>query len=122
MQPARVSLRRRVTTSSTRVGVKAQRSITMEVAVNGKGMNYLLVAGGALAVGLLIAGTSVRSLLPLALMLACPLMMVLMMRGMGGHGGGNGGVGSSRHGEAPPDRTTSPTVHVERPARWPQTG
>jgi hypothetical protein len=54
-------------------------------------MKYLLVAAGALAVGLLLAGTPVQSLLPFALVLACPLMMVFMMRGMhGDHGHGGG--------------------------------
>jgi Protein of unknown function (DUF2933) len=50
-------------------------------------MRYGLVAGAALVVGLLVAGTSWRSLLPLALLLACPLIMVFMMRDMGEHGG-----------------------------------
>jgi hypothetical protein len=47
---------------------------------------YLLIAGGALVVGLLVSGTPVQSLLPLLLLLACPLMMMVMMRGMSGHG------------------------------------
>jgi hypothetical protein len=55
-------------------------------------LRYGLVAGAALVVGLLVAGTPWRSLLPLALLLACPLMMVFMMRGMGEHG---------RHGAGP---------------------
>jgi hypothetical protein len=38
-------------------------------------------------VGLLAAGTPVQSLLPFVLLLACPLMMVFMMRSMGGHAG-----------------------------------
>ncbi|WP_204299951.1 DUF2933 domain-containing protein [Actinoplanes campanulatus] len=50
-------------------------------------MKYLLVAAGALIVGLLAAGNSLQSALPLLLALACPLMMVFMMRSMGGHGG-----------------------------------
>jgi hypothetical protein len=53
--------------------------------MHGTFMRYLLVAAGALVVGLLAAGTSLQSLLPYALILACPLMMVFMMRGMGGH-------------------------------------
>jgi hypothetical protein len=64
-------------------------------------MRYLLVAAGALVVGLLAAGTPVRSLLPLVLLLACPLMMVFMMRGMGG---GHGSDHSGSHGDARPDR------------------
>ena len=53
--------------------------------MHGTSMRYLLVGAAALVVGLLIAGTSLQSLLPYALILACPLMMVFMMRGMGGH-------------------------------------
>jgi choline-glycine betaine transporter len=48
-------------------------------------MRYLLIAGGALVVGLFAAGTPLQSLLPFVLILACPLMMVVMMRGMGRH-------------------------------------
>jgi hypothetical protein len=55
--------------------------------MHGQHMKYLLVAAGALVVGLLAAGSSLQSVLPLLLLLACPLMMVFMMRGMGGHSG-----------------------------------
>lgn len=58
--------------------------------MHGKQMRYLLVAAGALVVGLLAAGTPLQSLLPFVLLLACPLMMVFMMRGMGGHSGHGG--------------------------------
>ena len=44
-------------------------------------MSYLVVAGAAIIVGLL-AGTPLASLLPVLLLLACPLMMAFMMRGM----------------------------------------
>jgi hypothetical protein len=54
--------------------------------MHGQHMKYLLVAAGALVVGLLAAGTSLQSILPF-------LMMVFMMRGLGGHGG-HGGHGS----------------------------
>ena len=53
--------------------------------MDGTHMRYLLVAAVALAVGLFAAGTALQSLLPFVLILACPLMMVVMMRGMGGH-------------------------------------
>ncbi len=49
--------------------------------MHGTHMRYLLVAGGALVVGLLAAGTPAQSVLPFVLLLACPLMMVFMMRG-----------------------------------------
>lgn len=53
--------------------------------------NYmpLLVAGGAgIAIGSFVTG-SAASVLPLLLILACPLMMIFMMGSMGGmhHGG-----------------------------------
>ncbi|MFI7544824.1 DUF2933 domain-containing protein [Actinoplanes sp. NPDC049599] len=48
-------------------------------------MKYLVVAAGALIVGLLAAGSSLQAVLPFLLLLACPLMMVFMMRGMSGH-------------------------------------
>jgi Protein of unknown function (DUF2933) len=70
------------------------------------GMRYLLVAAGALIVGLLAAGTPVRSLLPLVLLLACPLMMVFMMAGHGGtnrDADGHGGAARERD-DAPADR------------------
>jgi hypothetical protein len=54
---------------------------------HGNLMRYLAIAGGGLAVGLLAAGSSWRAALPLVLLLACPLMMLFMMRGMAGHGG-----------------------------------
>lgn len=57
--------------------------------MNSRSMSYVLVGAAALAAGLLMAGTSVGSLLPIVAVLACPLMMVVMMRGMGGHGHGH---------------------------------
>ena len=50
---------------------------------------------GALVVAAVlgVAGVPLRALLPFAVLLACPLMMAFMMRGMhgGGSGGGHGG-------------------------------
>jgi DUF2933 family protein len=55
--------------------------------MHGKSMKYMIVAAVAVMVGLLVAGTPVASLLPFALVLACPLMMVAMMGMMSrGHG------------------------------------
>lgn len=62
--------------------------VNLEDPVHGKMMSYLVVAGAAIVVGLLVAGTPARSALPLLLVLACPLMMIFMMRGMGGHNHG----------------------------------
>ena len=64
--------------------------------MHGTHMRYLLVAAGALVVGLLVAGTPLQSLLPFVLLLACPLMMIVMMRGMGGHGGEHGDDSTAR--------------------------
>ena len=55
---------------------------------------YVVVATVA-AVVLAVAGVPLASLLPFAVLLACPLMMVFMMRGM--HGSTSGG-GCGMHG------------------------
>ena len=68
--------------------------------MHGQHMKYLFVAAGGLVVGLLAAGSSVQSLLPFLLLLACPLMMVVMMRAMGGHGG-HAGHGTGHDSSAP---------------------
>ena len=47
--------------------------------------SHLILAGG-LAIVLSIAGVPILGYLPLLLFLACPLMMVVMMRTMAGHG------------------------------------
>ncbi len=60
---------------------------------HGKHLKYLFIITGSVVAGLLVAGTPIKSLLPFAVALACPLMMVLMMRGMAGHGGGGQGMG-----------------------------
>ena len=41
-----------------------------------------LIAAAAIAAVLVIAGVPLAALLPFALLLACPLMMIFMMRGM----------------------------------------
>lgn len=65
--------------------------------MHGQHMKYLLAAAGALVVGLLASGTSLPSVLPFLLLLACPLMMVFMMRGMGGHRGHGADHGDTAH-------------------------
>lgn len=45
-----------------------------------------IVGAALVAAALAIAGVPLGALLPFAVLLACPLMMVFMMRGM--HGGG----------------------------------
>lgn len=54
--------------------------------MHGQHIRYLIVAAGALLTGLLAAGSRLQSVLPVLLLLACPLMMLFMMRTMGGHG------------------------------------
>lgn len=76
--------------------------------MHGTQMRYLLVAGVALVLGLLVAGTSVQSVLLYALLLACPLMMVFMMRSMGGHAGhGNDQPVDERHHGPASDRDSA---------------
>jgi hypothetical protein len=60
--------------------------------MNHNSVRYLLAAAGGGAIALLATGLSVQSVLPWLLLLACPLMMVFMMRGMnhGGQGGRDG--------------------------------
>ena len=48
---------------------------------------YVGLAAG-IVIGLLFAGGSLGALLPWAIVLLCPVMMLLMMRGMGHHGSG----------------------------------
>ena len=51
-----------------------------------------VVAAAVVAVALAVVGVPLGALLPFAVLLACPLMMVFMMRGMhGGEGGCHGG-------------------------------
>jgi hypothetical protein len=48
---------------------------------------YVGLAAG-IVIGLLFAGSSLGALPPWAIVLLCPVMMLLMMRGMGHHGVG----------------------------------
>ena len=60
--------------------------VDKEVAVQRNHLSYCLFGLGAGVVLALALGVQAGSLLYLAAVLACPLMMILMMRGMGGHG------------------------------------
>jgi len=52
-------------------------------------MTPVLIVVAAVAAILIASGAPLVSLLPFAIVLACPLMMFMMMRGMGGmHEGG----------------------------------
>ena len=64
-----------------------------------------VVAAAVLAVALSVAGVPFTRLLPFAVILVCPLMMIFMMRGHGNHGGhsdsghtdGTKAAGDDRH-------------------------
>ena len=65
--------------------------MTTEVKMNSQHMVKPALVAGAVLVALVFAGLPVAYLGFLALIVVCPLMMFLMMRGMGGtnHGGGS---------------------------------
>jgi hypothetical protein len=65
-----------------------------ETEMPGRSVSYVLVAAAAFAVGLLVAGTPLPAVLPYAALLARPLMMVVMMRGMSRGDHGDTGAGS----------------------------
>ena len=73
---------------------------------------YLIGAAAVTAV-LIAFGAPLASLLPFAIVLACPLMMIFMMKGMAGmHGSGEDHTG---HGcEHDPTRTAEPPVSHQR--------
>ena len=72
---------------------------------------YLVLAAAAAAI-LIAVGVPLVAFLPFVFLLACPLMMIVMMRGMGGmHGGG--AEDHTGHGcEHDPSRSARP------PAGW----
>lgn len=67
------------------------------------------IALAVLIVGLVYAGVPLGTLVVLPLILACPLMMMFMMRGMGGMGGGSGM--NHEHDAPPTKREDSPEHH-----------
>jgi choline-glycine betaine transporter len=85
--------------------------------MNTKQRNYGLyaVAAAIFAVGALALGLPVGTLSFLAIVLACPLMMIFMMRGRGMHRGDSGeghrhdsADGDSAHRSGPRDHTGTP--------------
>lgn len=84
---------------------------------NHGGKNHLfgmLGIGALVLVGLLAAGRSVGEALPLAALLACPLMMIGMMFMMRGDGN------SHQHDDAgPSQRSSLPVVEPTDPAQYP---
>jgi len=76
-----------------------------------KMLPYLLGAAAVAAI-LSVAGVPLGNLLPFAVVLACPLMMLFMMRGMAG---GHGGEDHTGHGcEHDPTRRGEPPDHSVR--------
>lgn len=69
-----------------------------------------VTAGAVIAMVLAALGVPLTALIPFAVLLACPLMMILMMRGMGGmHGQGEDHSG---HGcEHDPTRSAGSSSH-----------
>ena len=57
--------------------------------MNNDSMFKFVLVGAGVFVALAALGVNVATLLPLLVILACPLMMIFMMRGMD-HGGGHG--------------------------------
>ena len=64
---------------------------------------YVGLAAG-IVIGLLFAGSSLGALLPWAIVLLCPVMMLLMMRGMGPHGAGQEKTDQQGEHSLPPAR------------------
>ena len=80
-------------------------------------IRYMILAGVAALAGLWILGVPLGQALPFAFFLACPLMMLFMMRGMdhGAHRAGGQGEGAENAPGDPAGRLTAPAVDV--PAR-----
>jgi hypothetical protein len=71
---------------------------------------YYAIAAAILVVGLAAMGVPVTNLFYLGLIIICPLMVLLMMRGM--HGGGNGNDSRSNDDDSPQERDH--TSHLGR--------
>ena len=77
---------------------------------NHSGKNHLLGMlgiGAAVLIVLLFAGRAFREALPLAAVLACPLMMIGMMFMMRGGGHQHGSDAADHHDHVPADRPSS---------------
>lgn len=79
--------------------------------MNRKNMPMFALVAGVAAIAALWAGVSASTIVLLALVLACPLMMVFMHGGGGHGGGGHGGGGHAGHGAGPDGRDASATHH-----------
>lgn len=76
-------------------------------------LTYMLIGGGAILVALWAFGVSLATAIPYAFLLACPLMMVFMMRGMdhGSMGHGSMGHGAPRDGTDAGGHKDAPSLH-----------
>ena len=79
---------------------------------NNRMPNYI-VAVAMIGAMFAIVGVPLRTIAPFAILLACPLMMIIMMRGMGG----NRGESEDHTGHG---CEHDPTNRVEPPARQPR--
>ena len=78
-------------------------------------MTPWLIGAAAIAAILIAFGAPLASLLPFAIVLACPLMMIVMMRGMGGmHGNGNNEDHTGHGCEHDPTRRAEPPSSTHR--------
>jgi len=82
-------------------------------AMHGNHMKSMLIGGAGLLVLLLVVGVPLATALSYAVFLACPLMMLVMMRSMGG-GAGQGGRRRDDSHDATPGLV--PGERVEAPA------
>jgi choline-glycine betaine transporter len=79
-----------------------------EAAMKQNRMFNYLIAAAAVAAVLIAVGVPLVSLLPVAVLLACPLMMVFMMRGMSGSHGSEDHTGHAC--EHDPTRKAEPPI------------
>jgi choline-glycine betaine transporter len=78
-------------------------------------MTPWLIGAAAIAAILIAFGAPLASLLPFAIVLACPLMMIVMMRGMGGMHGNSNNEDHTGHGcEHDPTRRAEPPSSTHR--------
>jgi hypothetical protein len=80
--------------------------------MHGNHMKHMLIGGAGLLAVLLAFGVPLSTALPYAIFLACPLMMLMMLRSMGG-GGGHGGGGHDHDSDQTPGPV--PGEHIEAP-------
>ena len=85
-------------------------------------IKYMILAGVAAFVGMWVLGVPLERALPFAFFLACPLMMLFMMRGMdhGGHRGASHRDGAENSIADPDDGVTAPATDPHARSATPQ--